>query len=612
MLAQRQMKCSAKRQRIDDGRRTSHRNVLCFLISLRSHEYSTTLLLYLLDNDHIRQHVNTSEFLNIPAQHRAMSQHSLMPENEPAKPPSTGRRRPRTPVKGKDIGVAGKASWISSVINLANTIIGAGILAMPHALSQMGILLGSIVILWAGLTSAFGLYLQTRCAAYLERGSASFFALSQITYPNAAVVFDAAIAIKCFGVGISYLIIIGQLMPGVVSGLADENHLAPFLVDRRFWVTAFMLIVIPLSFLRRLDSLKYTSVVALISIGYLVILVVYHFSASDTLPTGHYETPVRRFAWAGPVPALASFPVIVFAYTCHQNMFSILNEIGDNSHWRTTSVIFASIGSAAALYILVGITGYLSFGNEVGGNIVAQYAPSTSTTIGRAAIVVLVMFSYPLQVHPCRASVDAVLKWRPKGKLFNFLSRHNISPPDASPPRYEPLLATPAIQPRKTDMSDTRFALITTAIIVCSYIVAMTVSSLEAVLAYVGSTGSTAISFILPGLFYYKISSPDSPLHQRLMKEQDDWDSEFEEEDDPTLPHRRPSVDPQNATEHEDEGLLAHSMLSTVSATFGKSIIHSKKFRRKLLRRLALALSIYGFCVMVTCLITNTYFVAAH
>lgn len=67
----------------------------------------------------------------------------------------------------------------------------------------------------------------------------SFFALSQITYPNAAVVFDAAIAIKCFGVGVSYLIIIGDLMPGVVRGF-NANPDATFLVDRHFWVTAFM------------------------------------------------------------------------------------------------------------------------------------------------------------------------------------------------------------------------------------------------------------------------------------------------------------------------------------------------------------------------------------
>jgi amino acid permease len=123
---------------------------------------------------------------------------------------------------------------------LITPVIGAGVLAMPLAMSHMGILLGTIVILWAGLTAGFGLYLQTRCAQYLERGSASFFALSQITYPNAAVIFDAAIAIKCFGVGVSYLIIIGDLMPGVVRGFNDtirDNH---FLVDRHFWVTGFM------------------------------------------------------------------------------------------------------------------------------------------------------------------------------------------------------------------------------------------------------------------------------------------------------------------------------------------------------------------------------------
>lgn len=138
----------------------------------------------------------------------------------------------------KDVGQGGQASWLSSIINLLNTIVGAGVLAMPLAMSHMGITLGMLVILWSGLTAGFGLYLQTRCARYLERGSASFFALSQSTYPNAALLFDAAIAIKCFGVGVSYLIIIGDLMPGVVEGLSDN---APdVLLERRFWVTAFM------------------------------------------------------------------------------------------------------------------------------------------------------------------------------------------------------------------------------------------------------------------------------------------------------------------------------------------------------------------------------------
>ena len=201
--------------------------------------------------------------------------------------------------------------------------------------------------------------------------------------------------------------------------------------------------------------------------------------------------------------------------------------------------------------------------------------PSLSSTIGKAAIVILVMFSYPLQIHPCRASVDAVLKWRPnrKPESPNSSPSRNLLPSSKTsrPTRGEPL-------------GETRFAAITTAIIVLSYIVAMTVSSLEKVLAYVGSTGSTSISFILPGLFYYKISSPDSPHHQRLMKENDDERDSSDDDDEG----------------NEDEGLV-RPRRSRFSG-----------WRKDILRKLSLALAIYGLVVMVTCLITNTFFIVAH
>ena len=57
---------------------------------------------------------------------------------------------------------------------------------------------------------------------------------------------------------------------------------------------------------------------------------------------------------------------------CAVQMFSILNEISNNSPFRTTSVVTSSIGSAAAIYVLVAVTGYLSFGNKVAGNIVGM------------------------------------------------------------------------------------------------------------------------------------------------------------------------------------------------------------------------------------------------
>lgn len=140
------------------------------------------------------------------------------------------------------------------------------------------------------------------------------------------------------GVAISYLIIIGDLMPQVITGFNKDAENIEYLMDRRFWITAFMycplsilplcdfltspcylsrLVVIPLSFLRRLDSLKYTSFIALVSIGYLVIIVVAHFLIGDTWAE---RGNIRPFIPAGPIEVLSTFPVIVFAYTCHQNV----------------------------------------------------------------------------------------------------------------------------------------------------------------------------------------------------------------------------------------------------------------------------------------------------
>lgn len=103
----------------------------------------------------------------------------------------------------------------------------------------------------------------------------------------------------------------------------------------------------------------------------------------------------------------------------------------------------------------------------------------------------------------------------------------------------------------------------------------MTVNSLAAVLAYVGSTGSTSISFILPGLMYYKVSSPDSPHHQRLIKENDDE---------------------SDASEEEDDHLL------------GGGWSKVGNWKKGLLRKLSLALAIYGVVVMVTCFVMNVFF----
>jgi len=83
------------------------------------------------------------------------------------------------------------------------------------------------------------------------------------------------------------------------------------------------------------------------------------------------------------------------AFTCAQNIFSVYNELKENTQARLNTVICTSIGSAAAICKaslslssklgmrrdtewsrrclideLLGILGYLAFGSTVGGNLI--------------------------------------------------------------------------------------------------------------------------------------------------------------------------------------------------------------------------------------------------
>jgi amino acid permease len=69
-------------------------------------------------------------------------------------------------------------------------------------MASAGMIPGMITCLFSGSVAACGLYLLSICASKTPHRRSSFFAVAQLTYPKAAIFFDAAIAVKCFGVSI--------------------------------------------------------------------------------------------------------------------------------------------------------------------------------------------------------------------------------------------------------------------------------------------------------------------------------------------------------------------------------------------------------------------------
>ncbi|KAL2917781.1 hypothetical protein HK105_202654 [Polyrhizophydium stewartii] len=453
----------------------------------------------------------------------------------------------RVAVARRHADPAPSGTVLSSSINITNTILGAGMLAMPSAIAAVGLGLGIGLICLSATASGTGLFLLSRVAAQVGRKS-SFFACAKITYPEAALWIDLAIAIKCFGVSVSYLVICGDLMPEVMQGLwGGALQSTDLLLSKQFWVTVSVIAIAPFSFLRRLDSLRYTSAFALMAVVYLVFVVLVFYVAP---PESGMPFPRPEFAeieWVKISSDLfTALPVFVFAFTCHQNIFSVYNELVDNSAANIEKVISGSILTSVGVYQTIAVIGYLTFGRNVTSNIIAMYPAGKLVTGGQFAIALLVLLSYPLQCHPARASLDKVLGQRaattsasaglPPPLAASGSSSSLLGPTgeiaaesdgegdvraepgrirgDDTPPSA--LSAPPPPSAARAAMSATRHTAITTTLLVLSYFVAVAVHNLSTILAFVGATGSTTIGYILPGLFYYRMRRnarpPGAPL----------------------------------------------------------------------------------------------------
>jgi amino acid permease len=218
----------------------------------------------------------------------------------------------------------GSASVASSVFNLANTILGAGMLGLPAAFAACGWVGGSLFLLIFAAPSAFGLHLLSECGDHTGRPG-TLYSVAEAAMPGAGLsrVIDAAIAIKCFGVATSYLMVVGDSMPLAMSGFGFEGA---WTTNRQLWSFVAALAVTPLAFFESIDALRHTSLIALMCVLFVSVLVLLFAlqpsPSFDLCPAGGVVDPAdvpscspNHEPLTDFVSLLRSMPIFIFAYT---------------------------------------------------------------------------------------------------------------------------------------------------------------------------------------------------------------------------------------------------------------------------------------------------------
>lgn len=188
---------------------------------------------YLHSNGDARQHAPLLSGITAPSDSPFLSD-SFQPEDHlPNARPKSGMR--------------------SAFMNMANSIIGAGIIGQPYAFRQAGLTMG--IILLVGLTITVDWTVRLIVINSKLSGADSFQATVQHCFGQGGLVaISLAQWAFAFGGMVAFCVIVGDTIPhvleAVIPGLRDMNFLW-LLTDRRFVIVLFVLgVSLPLSFYR--------------------------------------------------------------------------------------------------------------------------------------------------------------------------------------------------------------------------------------------------------------------------------------------------------------------------------------------------------------------------
>lgn len=188
-----------------------------------------------------------------------------------------------------------KSGLQSAFMNMANSIIGAGIIGQPYALRQAGLLAG--VVLLVALTATVDWTIRLIVINSKLSGTSSFQGTVQHCFGRAGLIaISLAQWVFAFGGMVAFGVIVGDTIPHVLvaiwPGLGDVPVLG-LLTDRRVAIAVFVLgISFPLTLYRDIAKLAKASTFALIGMVVIVVTVVVQGLLVPSEAKGEFSLPL--------------------------------------------------------------------------------------------------------------------------------------------------------------------------------------------------------------------------------------------------------------------------------------------------------------------------------
>ncbi|KAG6584814.1 Sodium-coupled neutral amino acid transporter [Phytophthora cinnamomi] len=325
--------------------------------------------------------------------------------------------------------------------------------------------------------SVFNLAGATLGAGALSLPLKSYEDLAMYCFGTKMTIFvEVNILIFCFGISVAYLVTLGD----IITPLGELCFGVQSIFAQR-WVLMTIscgTIMLPLSLMKDISSLQFSSILGVFSIIFLVIAVAIRsimYASANGIPEDiSWTIELSR----GP-DFMLSVPIVMFAFTCQVNVFSIYTELQRPCIRRMNKVVDRATLISFLIYLSIGVVAYLAFGPQLvepkyKGNILLSFPLNdTLIAISRAAITFTVAVAFPLNIFPCRFTIDM---------MFFSNSEDSLS----------------------------RHVAVTSGLVLLALLLAIFCPSINVVFGIIGGTCSTVVCFCFPAAFILKLE--DGPL----------------------------------------------------------------------------------------------------